>query len=40
MAKITFKAGEDYAIRLAALAGRSGEIAKRALHDAAGIVTD
>ena len=40
MGRITFKAGEDYAIKLAALAGRSEEIVRRALHDAAGIVTD
>ena len=40
MGQITFKAGEDYAIKLAALAGRSEEIVKRALYEAADIVTD
>lgn len=40
MAKITFKLGEDYALRLSALADRSDETAKKAIYEAAGIVTD
>lgn len=40
MARITFKAGEEYALKLSALAARSEETAKRAVHEAAGIVAD
>lgn len=40
MAKMTFKLGEDYALRLSALAARSDETAKKAIYEAAGIVTD
>lgn len=40
MAKITFNLGEDYALRLSALADRSDATAKRAIYEAAGIVAD
>lgn len=40
MAKFTFKAGEDYELKLSALASGSEQIAKKALHEAAGIVAD
>ena len=40
MARITFNLGEDYMLRLSALADRSEETAKRAIHEAAGIVAD
>ena len=40
MARITFNLGEDYMLRLSALADRSEETAKRAVYEAAGIVTD
>lgn len=40
MAKFTFKAGEDYAVKLGLLAARSDEIAKRALYDAADVVAN
>lgn len=40
MAKMTFKAGEDYALKLSALAAGSEATAKRAIYQAAGIVAD
>lgn len=40
MARMTFKAGEDYMQRLSRLSAGSGEIAKKAIYEAAGIVTD
>lgn len=40
MAKMTFKAGDDYALKLSRFAARSPEIAKKALYAAAAIVTD
>lgn len=40
MAKIAFKAGEDYALKLSRLAGDSERVAKRALYEAADIVAD
>ena len=40
MARMTFKLGEDYALRLSALAANSDKTAKMAVHEAAGIVAD
>lgn len=40
MARMTFKAGDEYAMKLARLAQRSEEVAKEAIYEAAGIVTD
>lgn len=40
MARITFKAGDDYALKLSQLASRSEEAAKRAVAEGAGIVAD
>lgn len=40
MARMTFKAGDDYALKLSALGSGSEAIAKRAIYEAAGIVTD
>lgn len=40
MARITFKVGEEFALKLAHLASGSEEIAKRAVYAAADIVTD
>lgn len=40
MARMTFNAGEDYALKLSALASGSEQIAKKALYEAAGIVAD
>ena len=40
MAKFSFKAGDDFALRLSKLAARSDEIAQKALYAAAGIVAD
>ena len=40
MAKMTFKAGDDYMLKLSRLGARSDAIAKKALYAAADIVTD
>lgn len=40
MARMTFKAGEEYAIKLSKLATGQEEIAKKAIYAAAGIVAD
>lgn len=40
MARITFKAGEDWALRLSGLATRSEDVAKKALYEGAKIVAD
>lgn len=40
MAKMTFKAGDDYALKLSKLATSSEEIAKKAIHEGASIVAD
>lgn len=40
MATVKFKSGDEYAVRLSALGAKSEEIAKRAIYEAAGIVTD
>ena len=40
MAKITFKAGEEYAKKLSRLAGQTGEILKKALYEATDHVAD
>lgn len=40
MARMTFKAGDEYAHKLSALASGSDAIAKRAIYEAAGFVTD
>lgn len=40
MARMTFKAGDDYMLKLSRLNNRSEEIAKKAIRKAAGIVTD
>lgn len=40
MARMTFKAGEEYALRLSRLATGSTEIAKKAIYAGAGIVAD
>lgn len=40
MAKMTVNLGEEYLLRLSALADRSEETAKRALHAGAGIMAD
>ena len=40
MARMTFKAGEEYALKLSALAAGSEATAKRAVYQAAGIVAD
>ena len=40
MAKMTFKAGDEYALKLSRLSTKSSEIAKKALYSAAAIVTD
>lgn len=40
MARMTFKAGEEYAIKLSKLATKQEEIAKKAIYAAAGIVAD
>ena len=40
MAIMTFKSGDEYALKLSQFAGRTPEIAKKALHVAAGIVAD
>ncbi len=40
IARMTFKAGDDYAIKLSKLATGSEEIAKKAIYEAAGIVAD
>lgn len=40
MARMTFKAGEDYMLKLSRLNNRCEEITKKAIHKAAGIVTD
>lgn len=40
MARMTFKAGDDYALKLSKLATGSDEIAKKAIYEAAGIVAD
>lgn len=40
MATITFKKGDDYALKLSKLAAGSDEIAKKAIYEAAGIVAD
>lgn len=40
MARMTFKAGDEYAIKLSRLAAGSDAIAKKAIYAAAGIVAD
>ena len=40
MPKITFKAGDEYALKLSRLAGKSDGVAKRAIYKGAEIVTD
>lgn len=40
MARITFKAGDEYALKLSALAAGSEETAKRAVYEGAGVVAD
>lgn len=40
MARITFNAGEEYALKLSQLASGSEEIAKKAVYEAADIVAD
>lgn len=40
MARCTFKAGDEWALRLSTLGAKSDEIAQKALYDAAGIVAD
>jgi HK97 gp10 family phage protein len=40
MARMTFKAGDEYALKLSRLATGSDEIAKKAIYAAAGIVAD
>lgn len=40
MARFSFKAGEDYAIKLSKLATNSEEIAKKAIYEGANIVAD
>ena len=40
MARVTIKAGDDYALKLSKLATGSENIAKKAIYAAAGIVTD
>ena len=40
MARMTFKAGDEYAIKLSRLATGQEEIAKKAIYAAAGIVAD
>lgn len=40
MAKMTFKAGDEYAIKLSRLATDSGEIAKKAIYAGAEVVAD
>lgn len=40
MARMTFKAGDDYALKLSKLATNSDEIAKKAIYAAAEIVAD
>lgn len=40
MARITFKAGDDYAIKLSKLATNSEEIAKKAIYEGVTIVAD
>lgn len=40
MARIMFKAGNEYAIKLSRLATNQDKIAKKAIYKAAGIVTD
>ena len=40
MARMTFKSGDEFAIKLSRLASRSDEIAEKAIYKAAGIVAD
>lgn len=40
MARMTFKAGDEYAIKLSQLATGQEEVAKKAIYTAAGIVAD
>ena len=40
MARISFKKGDDYALKLSKLAADSEEVAKKAIYEAAGIVAD
>jgi len=40
VASITFKKGEDYALKLSRLAAGSDEIAKKAIYEGAGIIAD
>ena len=40
MARMTFKAGEEYALRLSKLAAGSDEIAKKAIYEGAKVVAD
>ena len=40
MARMTFKAGDDYALKLSKLAAQAEEVAKKAIYAAANIVAD
>ncbi len=40
MAKMTFKAGDEWALKLDQLGERSGDIAKKAIYPAAGLLAD
>ena len=40
MAKITFKAGEEFALKLSKLGGRSAGVAKMAIYKGAGVVVE
>ena len=40
MARMTFKAGEEYALKLSKLYGHCDEVSKKAIHDGAEIVAD
>lgn len=40
MARMTFKAGDDYALKLSQLATRADEVAQKAIREGAAIVTD
>lgn len=40
MARITFKKGDEYALKLSRLSAGSDEIAKKAIYKAAGVVAD
>ena len=40
MARMTFKAGDDYALRLSRLGAKTDEIAKKAIREGAAVVTE